>query len=791
MAGFDRFGRHDEISQSAAGQLLLTELNCSACHTSNNKQFTPKQGPVLDHVGSRVQSAWLKQYLTNPSKVKPGTTMPDALANVPASIKQNVVDALVAFLETQAAPFPEIKATGANPVPFQFWTKGNAEIGSEVYHKTGCVACHQADSEYDVVAVKPSSLDQILEQLDPEEIEEMGLASAARQVNSVPHGNLPAKYTLQSLTYFLLKPDGIRTGGRMPNFNLKAMEAAHLASYLMSKQSDEQPQDKSESNENNAEDHNRLVADGRRWFTSLGCANCHAIKNLKPQQSAKPLNEIDIDSATACYETPGKPIWQPRFVIDDSQKQALKAAITSWHNQSTTADKHQLDSQLLALNCYACHQREKLGGIGRYRKPYFETVGHVDIGDEGRLPPELTNVGQKMKPAWLNDVIAGKARVRSHMHVRMPTFPAQQVKPLPGLFVKVDEGTSQPSEKTVFAVLESKQADLKELQAAGRKLMDVGCVQCHSFRGEALPGTVGIDLQGIAKRVNPQWFRSFLLDPGSLKQRTRMPTFFPNGQSQYKDLLDGNVDQQIAAMWAYLKDLDRQPLPAKIVEARAQDYELSPNERPIILRTFMKQAGTHAIAVGFPEKVHFAFDAELIRPAVAWRGKFLDAEGTWFIRFAPPANPLGSDVVKLPEGPSLAILESATTPWPATSEEAQAQFSGYRIDKAGTPTFLYTIGSFHVEDTILPSEKQRLKRTLTITGSKEADTTGQLWLRLLNSKKITPTKPNIAKGKNRLQVQLLTPDAGKTQLRDHNTQQEWLLELPTADEQTIELEYQW
>ena len=57
-------------------------------------------------------------------------------------------------------------------------------------------------------------------------------------------------------------------------------------------------------------------------------------------------------------------------------------------------------------------------------------------------------------------------------------------------------------------------------------------------------------------------------------------------------------------------------------------FEITPKERPVLLRTFMKGVGTHAIAVEYPEGIHAAFDALKVRFALAWRGRFLDAEST-------------------------------------------------------------------------------------------------------------------------------------------------------------------
>ena len=66
---------------------------------------------------------------------------------------------------------------------------------------------------------------------------------------------------------------------------------------------------------------------------------------------------------------------------------------------------------------------------------------------------------------------------------------------------------------------------------------------------------VGVDLDGVTRRLHPRWFQQFVRQPGDLKKRTRMPTFFPDGKSHRKDLFNGDVDLQIAAIWTYLDQL--------------------------------------------------------------------------------------------------------------------------------------------------------------------------------------------------------------------------------------------
>jgi hypothetical protein len=307
-----------------------------------------------------------------------------------------------------------------------------------------------------------------------------------------------------------------------------------------------------------------------------------------------------------------------------------------------------------------------------------------------------------------------------------------------------------------------------------------------------MPGVVGTDLGEVTSRVHAQWFHDFLLDPASLKERTRMPTFFPDGKSQNKDVLNGDVEQQIAAIWAYLKAGDKQPLPEKILAAKPKNYELVPDKKPIILRTFMQDAGTHAIAVGFPQKVHVAFDAEQVRPAVAWKGRFLDAQGTWFIRFAPPADPLGDALMQFPSGPPVAFLKQTEEAWPESKPGTSAlQFRGYRIDKQGVPTFLYRYQGIDIEDRLEATARQTLKRRLTIKAVSQPKTVGTLWFRGLTGKNLKTVDPTTRQNEDGLRVSVAAAFAKAGEERTRDKLSEWLIPVPLTEDTTIEVTYQW
>lgn len=689
VAGFDRFGSDPDIQ---VGSVLLTELGCTACHVDVRPTLQPKQGPTLDGVGVRLNQNWIHQFLDSPQQTKPGTTMPDLFVDWDSESKHDAVEALVAFLASQQAPFPELNSTASNPIATKFWDKGDPDRGQTLYHRVGCVACHQPDSSR-VVQTSPPK------RIDPEELVELGIHTAA--VGSVPLPDLNAKYSPQSLTHFLIDPLAIRPSGRMPNMKLSPHEAADITAYLLLDQTDLSPTV-------SATPDTKLISTGKSLFQQIGCANCHAVGGLSSNLEARPLAALRRSASSSCIAQPLKGM--PRYDVSPQQQTAIEQAIANPKVNDPA------DHRMLQLNCFVCHQRDGRGGVGPHRRDFFETVSHVDLGDEGRLPPALDGVGGKLTTHWLRNVLAGKGDVRPHMTIRMPIFGGSSDSLVDDLAradlaradsTRADSGESAANAlNTTGGPADVGPADVGTADVGpadvGRQLFDIGCVQCHPIGGEKLSGVIGVDVADIQRRVRPQWFRAFLLDPAELKQRTRMPSFFRNGTSSSPELLAGNVDRQIESLWAYLNQTDKYPLPDKIQQGRAHDFELVPEDKPIILRTFMDQAGPHAIAVGFPEGVHLAFDAESVRIAQFWRGKFLDAHATWFDRFTPPTKPLGSNLVVLADS------SIETNP-------SDRSFGGYRLDADGIPTFLYRIGNVKIEDRFTPTDQQMFQRTLRLS----------------------------------------------------------------------------
>lgn len=782
VPGFERFGRHDDVEEALAGEVLLSELSCTACHAS--ERISAKGGPQLDGIARRVSEEWLRDFLASPATVQPGTTMPDVLSGLTQQSKEQTIAALVAFLSTLHAEYPAIKAGGTNPVEFEFWKQGDASRGVNLYHQTGCVACHAADADYKVAEIAVSPVDQLLDELDPDVLADMGLASSTRRVESIPHGDLASKYSRLSLTRFLFQPEHFRPGGRMPNMKLALSEAADIAAYLLQRRNPllDRAQD-SRVTDDRAVPRSTdavLIETGRQLFATLGCANCHHTGAVNGQ-SYQSLEELDLDTVSASCLNAGT--GHATYGLDPVQTAAIKAAIVGLKSPSpVNGSKSEIiaavDRTLLQMNCYGCHTRDNLGGIGRDRKGYFQTVEGVDLGDEGRLPPSLSGVGRKLKPSWLKRVFRGDATttLRPHMTVRMPKFPHADVTSLADRLGVVDGANPAPASE-VF-VTSATGAESSPNGKIGHQLMEIGCTECHEFGGQAMPGVIGVDLIGVPDRIFPAWFRDFVMNPGELKTRTRMPNFFPEGQSQLPQVLGGDASKQIAAMWDYLEHHEQFGIPSKIAAQRAKNYQLAPTDHPIILRTFMNGVGTHAIAIGFPAGVHFAMDARQARLAIGWRKNFVDAQSTWFERFAPPIDPLDPGAQPIGEGPSFFTIDSRDgVPTAVTTE-----FLGYQLDRDRIPTFRYLCGGYRIEDRIVPNGDGGLRRRIRLV----ADGTGvtsKLWFRVIEGDHVSQETEHQFRSESGLSVQLLNPQQSPV----HRKQ--WMIPLRVSDD--LELIYQW
>ncbi len=458
---------------------------------------------------------------------------------------------------------------------------------------------------------------------------------------------------------------------------------------------------------------------GRKRFSVLGCANCHEInvagKRLPPSMQSVEMSKLDPNKGCLSEKVPAG---LPQYDLSNEQRIALRTAITSGPLSKKKSPQQLIAQTMATFNCYACHQRGKTGGAEPARNAMFIT-SIPEMGEEGRIPPPLDGVADKLQTDWLKKVLQQGAQDRPYMLTRMPAFHSAQVDQLAAAFVKVD----RKSEWETMIV----QAPEHRVKAIGRELVSgkaLACIKCHTFAQYPATGIQAISLTKMHQRLREDWFARYLIDPQKYRPGTRMPGSFPNGVSARLDILKGNPGLQITAMWTYLQDGEKAGIPDGLLP---DPIELMPEEYPLIYRNFIEGTSPRGIAVGYPEHVNIAWDANDLCLKLIWHGRFIDASKHWRGRGQGRQPPLGIHVMKLEKQVPWAIEAGKIESWPqGSARERGFRFVGYRLDEKRRPIFMYRHNQYEISEQFIPlptsKTEANLKRIFKLKAGKNNPT---------------------------------------------------------------------
>lgn len=690
-------GNHP-LNERQVGDLLVSELRCAACHAGiQQDSVIEKLAPDLSQVGSRLSHDYIRRFIEAPSTAHQGTTMPDMLTSKSDEEKKVIAEALTHFLvaQSETAIQPDIERSSS------------LEKGKTLFHTVGCVACHGPRE-------KPKQEVSQDERYEDEDLVE----KPTFDPRAISLDHIAGKYHADSLGQFLFQPLNVRPSGRMPDMKLTREEADSIALYLAEQNS--QPKSKLAPQPS-------LVAKGREYFTQLNCAACHTVSGISPAPKVMSLQEADWKRG-CLSDSPGP---NPRYELDESKAEAI--AVSFREPAEPETDEELLAKTFTAFNCIACHRRDEYGGIHPDYNPFFETT-EKNLGDDGRIPPPLTGVEEKLQSLALKKVLFDGESVRPYMMTRMPQYGRDNLHHVPDLLQRLHAEKhpelvlSSPGEEPKIS-----REEQKEIRAAARELLGdkgLNCVACHNFNGLPAPVNKGIDLLTMPQRLNKQWFHQFLRNPGAYRPRTVMPTAWPNGVAAYKNILDGDTDKQINAIWDYLSLGTSAPIPPGIQQVNTN---LVVGDQTRVYRGRSRVAGFRGIAVGFPEGLNFAFNAETGTLSVIWSGEFVrvnwSGQGAGDFNPAERAITLAQDVSFIHPGeegepwPLLPVMtkEAPVNPDPLYPKNLGYQFQGYFLDDNSIPTFLYRLGDIEIKDySVATREKdtKRLKRRLTFDSPK-------------------------------------------------------------------------
>ena len=639
-------GKHP-LEQQQVGRLLISELRCMACHTGSGKNGIP--APDLSLVGGRVSPDYLRKFIADPAGTEAGTLMPNLLDA--ETKREEIAESITHYLVSLAG-----KSFGLDSIEAR-----DVAVGRNLFHRIGCVSCHS-----------------------PRDAN--GRETTSKGV--VDLSQVPAKYSLASLSEFLFQPANARPSGRMPDLNLTRAEAKSIASFLIGIEEQKMRLLKPEA---------KQVASGQKYFHKFNCVACHQMKGA----DARPALALERLNATrGCLSRQPKGV--PNFHLDQSQRTAVAKALAA--PNAPLSEKTKINLTLTAFNCIACHEREDYGGVSEKLFRFFGT-DEEGLGNEARIPPPLTFVGAKLRPEWMRKVLFDAKTVRPYMHTRMPQFGEGNLGHLPALLERVDK--LKP-----VVMPEPPRDKRRKLREGGHLLVGdkgLNCVACHNFNGKKSPGLKGLDLLTSFERLKPSWFYRFMLEPAKHRPGIVMPIYWPGGQSTRKDILEGDADQQLKALWYYFSLGRSARDPSGI---RSIGTSLKVTDTPRVYRGRSRIAGYRGIAVGFPGGVNYAFNAQNGTLSGLWSGEFLNV--SWSGQSAGNFNPRARPI-ELAQDVAFCRLANDKAPWPLRPvmnkdnpvnpdplypRNRGYQFKGYQLDADDVPTFLYRTGAVVVEDTV-------------------------------------------------------------------------------------------
>lgn len=501
------------------GRMLFAQLRCAACHA--DAALIPPKGegmpemaqdaPLFDEVGAKFNETWLAHWINDPHSIRPRALMPRLFNAGPGKIDQRAADLAAYFISLgkrdDTAPAAE-----------------NAPLGGALFANFGCIACHT-----------------------------MPDFKGVDEQRRVPLSHVKAKWQPRALREYLKDPAKNYAWTHMPNFRLTEEEAERLTAYLLSGPQRDFPAGPKGD-----------MAKGAQALVTAGCLNCHA---GMPPTTQPPLAQTLKNGWTkGCMAAdPPSRGHAPDFNLTDRERDALRAfAVAGFASLKQDTVLEFAERQFMNMRCGACHSRDNEPSVWSSVEAEMAPLqAAAPTQPEGAAPvsaagaPTSTWFGEKLRPAWMEQFVAGKLayKPRPWLIARMPGF-AMVAKGLA-------EGFSH--EHGFPPAIESEGAIDSSKVKAGEVLLGenggFNCITCHAV-GER-PATAVFEAPGVNfvysyERLRPEYYRRWVLHPLRIDPETKMPKFADDeGKTPLTDFFEGDARQQFDAIWQDLRTLKK------------------------------------------------------------------------------------------------------------------------------------------------------------------------------------------------------------------------------------------
>ena len=470
-----------DAPELTSGRATIAEAGCAACHDIPGFTGEEAFSPRLENVGYKLQSTWLRSWLTDPASVQPGAKMPKFRLG-PADIGN-----LEAFLLSKRTMSPPDASTVD-------WSRASVERGRALFERSQCLTCHKVEGKGGSFGPELSAIG--------------------------------TKVRRDWLFGFIKDPMKEQPETKMLRYQLADDEVRDLAEYLMSGfgksvQSAAPPEARTFVS--------KQVEAGREAFVRHGCYGCHrfegmgtlgkigpSLANIGARQveaaefARRPLEPTLANWLQLKVRDPqalGEASRMPTYAFTSEQNKAVAVALMSLRKADLPASRVVADvkparfepqGQFGALvsryRCLSCHS---VGGFGG---------NLVDV--------PLDRVGSQYQRDYLASYLEQPYPVRLSIEERMPHFgmTREAAVTLAEYFARVlvDDQMEQ-----------SLPADAGAARRGEQLIARLECRGCHRVAGTG--EAVGPDLANAGRRLKPGWIIAWVMNPQKWRPGTLQP----------------------------------------------------------------------------------------------------------------------------------------------------------------------------------------------------------------------------------------------------------------------------
>ena len=315
---------------------------------------------------------------------------------------------------------------------------------------------------------------------------------------------------------------------------------------------------------------------GRATIVQYGCTHCHTIKRpdgtaIVPGDDPPSLTHVaDKTSREWVYawikdpQSYASTATMPNYHLSDDDARDISAFLMA---QSTPMQpplppvKAEASPDIVAGTtlygqsfCASCHAMQNAAGM---------MVG-------GNVGPELTGIGTKVKPEWLQDWVSNPDHYDPTTMMSHYRFDAKQV----GLLVGFLESKTEPD---FVANVHLDEATQQQVEHGKRLVMEDGCASCHEINGIKKPENFAPELTRIGSKPLSQlafapdvkhtlhdYVAAKVGNPRAFGPSLKMPQF---------QLTPSQIDEVTTALLAQTDRAFSQPSTMRIASVQQTKYE--------------------------------------------------------------------------------------------------------------------------------------------------------------------------------------------------------------------------